>query len=134
MKHAEQLDPAPIQRILQKHKREIRMGLKVCAHCSLCAESCFLYAASQEPKYMPSYKFINSIGRLYRKKGKVSREELLKIRDIVWYDCVLCTRCYCPFGINIPSLIALARQACRTQGLSREYENDPIRPATDDNF
>lgn len=133
MKHAGQVDPEPIQRILQKHKREIRMGLKVCAHCSLCAESCFIYAASKNPRHMPSYKFIHSIGRLQRKNARVSRAEMEKIRDMVWYDCVLCTRCYCPFGINIPSLIALARQACRTQGLSREYENDPIRPATDDN-
>lgn len=121
------VDPSPIQQILKKNKRQIKMGLKVCAHCSLCAESCFLYAASQEPKYMPSYKFINSIGRLYRKKGRVSREELLKIRDIVWHDCVLCTRCYCPFGIDIPSLISLARQACRSQGISREYDREPMR-------
>ena len=120
------IDAAPIQRILKKNKREIKLGLKVCAHCSLCAESCFLYEAAKDPKYMPSYKFINSIGRLYRKKGKVSREELAKIRDIVWHDCVLCTRCYCPFGINIPSLIALARQACRTQELYREYDKEPI--------
>ena len=120
------INATPIQRILKDNKREIKLGLKVCAHCSLCAESCFLYQATEEPKYMPSYKFINSIGRLYRKKGKVSREELTKIRDIVWHDCVLCTRCYCPFGINIPSLIALARQACRTQELYREYDKEPM--------
>jgi len=124
------IDAAPIQRILQNNKREIKLGLKVCAHCSLCAESCFLYSATEDPRYMPSYKFINSIGRLYRKNGKVSREELEKIRDIVWHDCVLCTRCYCPFGINIPSLIALARQACRTQELFREYDREPMAPAT----
>ena len=123
------IDAAPIQRILKNNKREIKLGLKVCAHCSLCAESCFLYAATKDPKYMPSYKFINSIGRLYRKNGKVSREELTKIRDIVWHDCVLCSRCYCPFGINIPSLIALARQACRTQELYREYDKEPMGTA-----
>ena len=124
------IDAAPIQRILKNNKREIKLGLKVCAHCSLCAESCFLYEATKDPKYMPSYKFINSIGRLYRKNGKVSREELTKIRDIVWHDCVLCSRCYCPFGINIPSLIALARQACRTQDLYREYDKEPMGTAT----
>ncbi|MFP4225902.1 MAG: 4Fe-4S dicluster domain-containing protein [Desulfobacterales bacterium] len=123
------IDAAPIQRILKHNKQEIKLGLKVCAHCSLCAESCFLYAATKDPRYMPSYKFINSIGRLYRKNGKVSREELTKIRDIVWHDCVLCTRCYCPFGIDIPSLIALARQACRTQELYREYDSEPMGTA-----
>lgn len=124
------IDAAPIQRILKNNKREIKLGLKVCAHCSLCAESCFLYSATKDPRYMPSYKFINSIGRLYRKNGKVSRKELEKIRDIVWHDCVLCSRCYCPFGINIPSLIALARQACRTQELYREYDKEPMGTAT----
>ncbi len=119
------IETAPIRRLLKKNRREIRMGLKVCAHCSLCAESCFLYAARREPRYMPSYKFINSIGRLYKKKGNVSRAELTKIRDIVWHDCVLCGRCYCPFGIDIPALIALARQACRTQGFYREYDREP---------
>ena len=121
------VDIEPIQQILKENKQQIKMGLKICAHCSLCAESCFLYAATQEPKYMPSYKFINSIGRLYRKNGKVSHEELETIRDIVWHDCVLCTRCYCPFGIDIPALISLARQACRTQGISREYDKEPMR-------
>ncbi len=123
-----EIDPAPIQRLLKKHRQEIRMGLKVCAHCSLCAESCFLYTARKEPEYMPSYKFINSIGRLYRKKGRVSLEELTKMRDLVWHNCVLCGRCYCPFGIDIPSLISLARQACRTQELYRNYDREPMKP------
>jgi heterodisulfide reductase subunit C len=118
----------PIQEILKENRRRIKLGLKVCAHCGLCAESCFLYAQKKEPRFMPSYKFIRSIGRLYRKNGRVSRSELEEIRDIVWHDCVLCTRCYCPFGIDIPCLISLARQACRTQGVSREYENEPMAP------
>jgi Fe-S oxidoreductase len=122
------IDIGPIKRLLKDNRRQIKTGLSVCVRCSLCAESCFLYAARKDPRYMPSYKFINSIGRIYKKKGKVSREELEKIRDIAWHDCVLCTRCYCPFGIDIPSLISLARQACRSQGISREYDKEPMAP------
>ena len=115
------IDIDPIRTILRRHRRRIKTGLSACAQCSLCAESCFVFAASGRPEHMPAYKFIHSIGRLYRKKGRVSREELLRMRDMVWHDCVLCTRCYCPFGIDIPALIVLARQACRSQGITREY-------------
>jgi len=41
-------DQAPInqdevRRILDQHKDKTKTALRVCAHCSLCADSCFLY-------------------------------------------------------------------------------------------
>ena len=112
-----------IQSILKQNKKQIKLGLAMCAHCSLCAESCFLFVSNDnDPEYMPSYKFINSIGKLYKKKGKVSQQALEEMRDLVFEKCVLCTRCYCPFGIDIPSLITLGRNVCRSQGLFREYD------------
>jgi len=112
-----------IKSILKQNKKQIKLGLAMCAHCSLCSESCFLYVTNNnDPEYMPSYKFINSIGRLHKKKGKVSKQALYEMRDLVFEKCVLCTRCYCPFGIDIPSLITLGRIVCRTQGLFREYD------------
>lgn len=117
------IDTRAIQSILKENKKQIKLGLAMCAHCSLCAESCFLYMArGLDPEYMPSYKFLHSIGKLYKKKGKVSFGQLEKMRDLVFYNCVLCTRCYCPFGIDIPSLITLGRRVCRSQGLFREYD------------
>ena len=63
-----------IRDMLDKNKGKMKLSLSVCAHCSLCAESCFLFNAfNKDPKYMPSYKFIHSIGILYKKKGKVDR-------------------------------------------------------------
>ena len=48
----------------------MKLSLAACAHCTLCAESCFLFnARDNDPTYMPSYKFINSLGVLYKKKG-----------------------------------------------------------------
>jgi len=73
----------------------------------------------KKPEYMPSYKFINSIGKIYQKNGNVTREFLEKARDLVWENCVLCTRCYCPIGIDIPSMIAVARSICRSQGIEQ---------------
>ena len=55
----------------------MKMWLEMCAHCGLCAESCFFYQAhDKDPTYMPSYKVIKTLGELYKKKGEVSREFL----------------------------------------------------------
>jgi Fe-S oxidoreductase len=119
------IDPAPIRAILNLNKKQIRQGLRMCAHCALCAESCFLYMAHpDDPSYMPSYKFINSIGLLYKKKGEVGKEAMAVMGDLVFEKCVLCTRCYCPFGIDIPALITLGRRACRSQGVFRVYDGE----------
>ncbi len=119
-----EIDTAKIQKSLKKRKKKMKMSLSVCARCTLCADSCFLYNNNKkDPKYMPSYKFINSIGRIYKKRGKVDRAALEKIREIVWKDCVLCTRCYCPFGIDIPDMIAFARSICREQGVYPTFED-----------
>lgn len=114
-----------IRAIMEPEKTRMKLWLKVCAHCGLCAESCFLYTTrGRDPVYMPSHKFINSIGRLYRKKGKVDRRSLEEIGDILWNRCVLCMRCYCPFGIDIPEMIALGRRICRTQDIYRKYDEE----------
>ncbi|RJP86422.1 MAG: (Fe-S)-binding protein [Desulfobacteraceae bacterium] len=116
-------DKPVIQSILAEHKKQIKIGLTMCAHCSLCAESCFLYMSHEgDPQYMPSYKFLHSVGRLYKKKGDVSRAQLETMRDLVFENCVLCTRCYCPMGIDIPALITLGRRICRSQNLFRNYD------------
>jgi hypothetical protein len=66
---------------------------------------------------MPSFKFIKSLGKLYKKRGKVDRKFLEEIKPIVWRNCVLCGRCYCPVGIHIPSMIAFTRSICRSQNV-----------------
>jgi Fe-S oxidoreductase len=119
------VDTKTVRSILKQHKTKTKLALQVCAHCSLCAESCFLFVTKdKDPKYMPSHKFINSVGKLYRSRGKVDRTALEKIREIVWERCVLCTRCYCPLGIDIPDMIALARKVCRSQGVLPQYDQE----------
>ncbi len=117
------VNTSEIVALLNAEKPKMKLWLKVCAHCSLCAESCFLYTVKdRDPRYMPSYKVIHSIGTLYRKKRRISHQDLETIGDIVWNRCVLCTRCYCPFGIDIPAMITLGRKICRTQNIYRRYD------------
>ncbi len=113
---AKPVDTKQIKGMLNRRKDKMKRYLSHCAHCSLCAESCFLYMEHhKDPQYMPSYKAINSLGRLYRKRGKVDRKLLTEMKGIVWRNCVLCGRCYCPIGIHIPSMIAFARSILRSQ-------------------
>lgn len=116
------VDTEEIRELLDQ-KKNMEMFLSVCVSCGMCAESCFLYMNNnKDPSYMPSYKAINSLGKLYRKKGKVSREDLEEMKPLIWEKCVLCSRCYCPVGISIPSMISWARNICRSQGEFREYD------------
>lgn len=97
-----------------------KLWLEICAHCGLCADSCFFYLAhDKDPKYMPSYKVMKTLGELYDKNGEVDGATLEKMADTVWGDCTACRRCsmYCPFGIDIATMIAAARAILCTQGL-----------------
>ena len=128
-----EMDTAEIKTLLKERKPKLKLMLKICAHCGLCADSCFLYRTRGKlPEYMPSHKFINSIGTLYKKKGKVSEAEMNEIKDIVWERCVLCTRCYCPLGIDIPDMIAWGRTICRSQNVVYDFtkEENAKDPAT----
>jgi ferredoxin len=110
------VDTKKIRTLLDRRRGKMKRFLSYCAHCSLCAESCFLYMKyKKDPKYMPSYKVIHSLGRLYKKRGKVDWKFLNEIKGIVWKNCVLCGRCYCPIGIHVPSMIAFARTIVRSQ-------------------
>ena len=126
---AEDQDAAPdhdlIRRQLRKHRVKMKLSLRICVHCSLCAESCFIYTTrGRKPEYMPSHKVIHSVGVLYKRKGKVDRADLEEISKIVWERCVLCMRCYCPFGIDIPGMIAFARGICRSQKVLPAFDEE----------
>jgi len=111
-----------IRALLKQKKASMKLRLAACAGCTLCAESCFLFVSKgKDPRYMPSYKVLNTLGKLYRKRGKVSRDELEKMKQLLWRNCALCERCYCPMGVDLPSMIAFARSILRSQGLDGVY-------------
>ncbi len=116
-------NPSEIKEMLKQNAPQIKLFFSACAHCTYCADTCFLQKNHEDdPSYMPSFKVIHSVGKLYKKRGKVTREELEEIRDILWDKCALCTRCVCPIQLNIPGLIALGRNICRSQGAAPKFD------------
>ena len=118
---ADTIDASKIKEMLDQ-KKKMKHYLSVCASCGFCADSCFLYRNHKDPKYMPSYKAINSLGKMFKKKGKVDKAMLEDMKELIWGNCVLCGRCYCPFGIDISRMISWARTISRTQGVYEEYD------------
>ena len=119
------LDRVEIQEMLRQ-KKQMKTFLDVCASCALCADSCFMYRNNKKPEYMPSYKAINTLGKLFKKKRRLERYMLEDMRELLWDNCVMCGRCYCPFGIDISGMISWARTICRTQGVYERYDIDAI--------
>lgn len=115
------IDHEKIREML-KSKKQMKTYLSVCASCGFCADSCFLYRKHKKPEYMPSYKAIKSLGYLFKKKGKVSYDSLEDMKKLVWGNCAMCRRCYCPLGIDISGMIAWARAICRSQGVYERYD------------
>lgn len=116
------LDTKKIRDILDANDgARIRTWLNICARCGLCAESCFVYLGNdRDPKLSPAYKFKHTLGEMYRRKGHVDGAFLESCFDVLWLQCTMCKRCsmYCPFGIDVAAMIALARGICHTQGVT----------------
>jgi Fe-S oxidoreductase len=93
-------------------KSRIRTWLDICAHCGLCADSCFLYAANNnDPKQIPSYKIQSTLGEMIRRKGKVDTEFMIHAMKVAWSQCTCCNRCalYCPHGIDTGVMMSYLR-------------------------
>ena len=70
-----------------------------------------------DPTFTPSYKAINSIGKIWRKRGSCRTRNTRRSRELAWDKCVLCMRCYCPVGHQHP--VPDRRGARRVQGTGR---------------
>jgi len=93
-------------------KSRTRTWLDICAHCGMCAESCFLYAANDnDPKQIPSYKIQSTLGEMIRLKGKVDAKFMIDAMEVAWSKCTCCNRCavYCPYGIDTGVMISYMR-------------------------
>jgi Fe-S oxidoreductase len=115
------VDVKTIQSILSVNdSARVKTWLNLCSRCGLCAESCFVYLSNdKDPTLSPAYKFKSTIGEMYRRKGRVDRAFIEKCLPPLWYHCTTCKRCsmYCPFGIDIATLISLGRHVCYSQGV-----------------
>ncbi|SMF16428.1 sulfate respiration complex iron-sulfur protein HmcF [Desulfovibrio gilichinskyi] len=100
-------------------KSRTKTWLEICAHCGLCAESCFLYQVNgRVPTQVPSYKIQSTLGQIIKKKGKVTNEFMRHCMDVAWSQCTCCNRCgmYCPHGIDMGVMFSYLRGLLYSQG------------------
>ena len=100
-------------------KSRLKTWLEICAHCGLCADSCFLYLVNDhDPKQVPSYKVQSTLGEIVKRKGNVDNEFMHKVMETAWSKCTCCNRCamYCPHGIDMGIMMSYTRGLCYSQG------------------
>jgi ferredoxin len=100
-------------------KSRLRTWLEICAHCGMCADSCYFYLANnKDPKQVPSYKIQSTLGEMIKRKGKVDNDFMHMVMDTAWSKCSCCNRCatYCPFGIDMGVMFGYVRGLCFAQG------------------
>ena len=103
----------------EKLNARLKMYLNICARCGLCADTCHFYLANdRNPKFVPSLK-IKPLLKLIRRKGNVDETWMKDFYETVYGTCSMCRRCslFCPFGIDIASMVAFMRSLCVTQDM-----------------
>ena len=106
--------------------------LDACIHCGMCAYACHYYVATEDPKYTPIWKLepfkqaykreagpLALLYRMFGLKKKVTVEQLEEWQHLLYDSCTVCGRCslICPLGIDIASLVSMARHGMFKAGL-----------------
>jgi len=107
--------------IQKTFKSRFKTWMEICAHCGLCAESCYYYLANnRDPKQVPSYKIQTTLGELIKRKGDVDNAFMQMCMDTAFSKCSCCTRCgiYCPFGIDMGIMFSYLRGLLFAQGFT----------------
>jgi len=106
--------------------------LDACIHCGMCAEACHYYVATGDPKYTPVWKLepfkqaykresgpLAPLYRLLGLKKEVTAEQLEEWQHLLYDSCTVCGRCslICPVGIDIATLVSMARHGMYKAGL-----------------
>ncbi|WP_319760453.1 sulfate respiration complex iron-sulfur protein HmcF [Maridesulfovibrio sp.] len=107
---------ATIQKTL---KSRTKTWLEICAHCGMCADSCFLYQVNDcVPEQVPSYKIQSTLGEMVKRKGNVDNEFMRHCMKVAWSQCTCCNRCgmYCPHGIDMGVMFSYLRGLLYSQG------------------
>ncbi|MBI5552848.1 MAG: (Fe-S)-binding protein [Desulfobacterales bacterium] len=114
------VDAPALWATLQKSlKSRLRTWLSICAHCGMCADSCFFYLANgNDPSQVPSYKIQQTLGEIVRRKGRVDNAFMRNAMDTAYSKCTCCNRCglYCPFGIDTGVMFSYLRGLLFSQG------------------
>ena len=107
--------------------------MESCVHCGQCAEACHFYVQTGDPKYTPIWK-LEPFKQAYKReagpfslvykalglKRKVTVEELQEWQELIYDSCTMCGRCtmICPMGIDIATLVGMARHGMFQAGLA----------------
>lgn len=114
------VDPKALWQTIQNTcKSRLRTWLELCAHCGMCAESCFLYLVNdRDPTQVPAYKIQSTLGEIVRRKGQVDNAFMRATMETAWAKCTCCTRCgvYCPYGIDMGVMFSYLRGLLYGQG------------------
>jgi Fe-S oxidoreductase len=104
----------------QSHAR-MKLWLEICTRCGMCADSCFFYLTDPRPENAPAYK-VNPLRQLYRTGGEATKELLEEMFQRSFAECTACRRCsqYCPFGIDMATMVAVQRALLFSQGMTPE--------------
>jgi len=100
-------------------KSRMRTWLEICAHCGMCADSCFLYEVNgRVPEQVPAYKIQSTLGEIIKKKGNVDNAFMRRAMKVAWAECTCCNRCgmYCPHGIDTGIMFGYLRGLLYQQG------------------
>ncbi len=112
--------------------RDAALYLESCIHCGHCADACHFYLETRDPRYTPIWKLApfkrayereaGPFAALYRGLGRkraVTVDELEAWQALIYDACTMCGRCTiaCPMGIDIASLVGLARHGMFAAGL-----------------
>ena len=106
------------------------LWLDSCVRCGWCAEACHFYVQTGNPKYTPVHK-LELFARTYRREvgpfrwlyrlvsKEVTTQELEQWQELIYDSCTVCGRCsmICPMGIDIASLVSIARHGMASAGL-----------------
>lgn len=93
-------------------KSRTRTWLNICAHCGMCAQSCFMYNASNnDSKQIPSYKIQSTLGEMLKNPEGVDAAFMIHCMEVAWAQCTCCNRCalYCPHGIDTGVMFSYLR-------------------------
>ena len=106
--------------------------LESCIHCGVCAEVCQYYVQTGDPKYTPIWKLepfkqaykresspFSWLFRTFNLKKPVTAGQLEEWQHFLYDSCTVCGRCslICPMGIDIASLVSMARHGMFKAGL-----------------
>ncbi len=127
--------PNVIDHFLGQVGAQAAAWLQSCVHCGECAEACHFYEVTGDPRYTPTWK-LEPFAKAYRRHKapfaavrrwlglapEIGDDEIRDWQELIYDSCTMCGRCtmVCPMGIDIASLVGLARKSMAAAGIGPE--------------